>query len=156
MMFQKKRIFKNKKIRVGFSIVDFPAKPSKQKKQVALKKSLRLHTRGTPAAEWINFLKKIIFFQNYWSGPRAYLGADRRRKSPLDGATDFLATIWQPITTVSFSLAFILILTRKPKNASKRLWIGPKHNSVDFKSLCVCLPIDRWSCVHPVYAGKKL
>ena len=45
MMFQKKRIFKNKKIRVRFSIVDFPAKPAKQKKQVALK-----HTCGTPAA----------------------------------------------------------------------------------------------------------
>ena len=34
-------------IRVRFSIVDFPAK---QKKKVALKKSLRLHTRGGPAA----------------------------------------------------------------------------------------------------------
>ena len=47
---------KNKKIRVRFSIVDFPAKPAKQKKQVALKKSLRLHIRGTPAtaAEQVN------------------------------------------------------------------------------------------------------
>ena len=56
MMFQKKRFFKNKKNRVRFSIVDFPAKPAKQKKQVALKKSLRLHTRGTPpaAAERVN------------------------------------------------------------------------------------------------------
>ena len=44
MMFQK-----TKKIRVRFSIVDFPAKPAKQKKQVGLKKSLRLHTRGAPA-----------------------------------------------------------------------------------------------------------
>ena len=43
-----------------------------------------------------------------------------------------------------------------PKYASKRLWIGPKHNSVHFKSLCGCLPINRWSCVHPVYAGKRL
>ena len=50
IMFQKKRFFENKKIIVRFSIVDFPAKPAKQKKQVALKKSLRLHTRGTPAA----------------------------------------------------------------------------------------------------------
>ena len=51
IMFQKKRFFKNKKIIVRFSIVDFkPAKPAKQKKQVALKKLLRLHTRGTPAA----------------------------------------------------------------------------------------------------------
>ena len=38
-----------------YSIVDFPAKPAKQKKQVALKKSLRLHIRGGPAAaaEWV-------------------------------------------------------------------------------------------------------
>ena len=31
MMFQKKGFFENKKIRVKFSIVDFPAKPAKQK-----------------------------------------------------------------------------------------------------------------------------
>ena len=49
MMFQKKIFFK-KKIRVRFSIGDFPAKPAKQKKQVALKKSLRLLTRGALAA----------------------------------------------------------------------------------------------------------
>ena len=56
-MFQKKIFFKNKKIIVRFSIVDFPAKPAKQKKQVALKKKLlRLHTLGTPvaAAEQVN------------------------------------------------------------------------------------------------------
>ena len=54
-MFQKFFFFKNKKIRVRFLIVDFPAKPAKQKKQVALKKSLRIHTRGGPAAaaEWV-------------------------------------------------------------------------------------------------------
>ena len=52
-MFQKKRFFENKKIRVRFLIGDFPAKPAKpakQKKQVALDKSLRLHTRGGPVA----------------------------------------------------------------------------------------------------------
>ena len=32
MMFQKQRFVKNKKIWVRFSIVDFPAKPAKQKK----------------------------------------------------------------------------------------------------------------------------
>ena len=55
MMFQKKIFFENKKIWVRFSIVDFPAKPAKQKKQVALEKSLRLHTCGGPAAaaEWV-------------------------------------------------------------------------------------------------------
>ena len=88
-----------------FSIVDFPAKPAKQqKKQVALKKSLRLHTCGAQAAaaERLYFFFFIIIFQNSWSGPQAYLGANRRQKSPLDGATDFLATIWQHNTTVSF------------------------------------------------------
>ena len=96
MMFQKKRFFENKNIRVRFSIVDFPTKPAKQKKQVALKKSFRLHTRGGPAAdaEWVYyFFEKNNLFQNSWSGPQAYLGADRRRKSPLDCVTNFLATI---------------------------------------------------------------
>ena len=67
MMFQKKRFFKIKKIRVRFSIGDFPAKPTKQKKQVALKKSLRLHTRGGPAAaaeRMYKFFEKNKFFQN--------------------------------------------------------------------------------------------
>ena len=56
MMFQKrKEKIKTKKIRVRFSIGDFPAKPAEQKKQVALEKSLRLHTRGgqTAAAEQV-------------------------------------------------------------------------------------------------------
>ena len=51
MIFKKNRFFENKKIRVRFFIGDPPAKPAKQKKkQVALEKSLRLHTRGGPAA----------------------------------------------------------------------------------------------------------
>jgi len=82
MMFQKKRFFKNKKIRVRFSIVDFPAKPAKQKKQVALKKSLRLHTRGTPAAaaERVNkFFEKNNFFSKFLIWPS---GLPRRRSSP--------------------------------------------------------------------------
>ena len=49
MMFQKIRFFKKKKNKSEI-FMDFPAKPAKQKKQVALKESLRLHTRGTPAA----------------------------------------------------------------------------------------------------------
>ena len=65
VMFQKKRFFKNKKIRVRFSIVDFPAKPAIKKKQLALKKLLRLHTCGTPAAaaeQVNNFFEKNNFF----------------------------------------------------------------------------------------------
>ena len=38
-----------KKKRVRFLIGDPPAKPAQQKKQVALEKSLRLHTRRGPA-----------------------------------------------------------------------------------------------------------
>ena len=45
-MFQKTK----QKIRVRFSIMDPPAKPAKQKNQVAIENSLRLHTRGSPAA----------------------------------------------------------------------------------------------------------
>ena len=76
-----------------FSIVDFPVKPAKQKEQVALKKSLRLHTRGAPAAaaERVYSFFDFLFLQNSWSGPQAYLGADCRQKLPLDGAADFLA-----------------------------------------------------------------
>ena len=47
-------------------------------------------------------LLKLFFLQNFWSCPQVYREADRRQKSPLDGATDFLATIWHHITTVSF------------------------------------------------------
>ena len=65
-----------------------------------------------------------LFFPNSWSCPQTYLGDGRRRKLPLDGATDFLTTIWQHITTGIFVSAFILVLTRKPKNASKRVWLG--------------------------------
>ena len=49
MMFEKMGFFKTKKIGFRFSIKDSPAKPVKQKK-VALENSLRLHTRGGPAA----------------------------------------------------------------------------------------------------------
>ena len=45
---------------------------------------------------------KLFFLQISWSCPQTYLSAGRCRKSPLDGATHFLATIWQHIITVSF------------------------------------------------------
>ena len=45
-----KRFFENKNIGVRFFIMIPPAMPAKQKKQVAIKNSLRLHTRGRPAA----------------------------------------------------------------------------------------------------------
>ena len=62
-------------------IVDFPAKPAKQKKQVALKKILRLHTLGTPvaAAEQVNEFFEFFFFLKFLNWP---LGLPRRRSSP--------------------------------------------------------------------------
>ena len=80
-------------------------------------------------------LLKSFFSPNSWSCLQDYRGAGRRQKSPLDGATDFLSTICQHITTVSFVSALIFVLLRKPENASKRVWIGPKHNLVNCKSL---------------------
>ena len=82
-----------------------PAKPAKQKKQVAIKNALRLHTHKSPAAsrkQCNNYFTKTYFLQNSWSCPQAYRGAGCRRKLPRDGATDFLAAIWQHITTVIF------------------------------------------------------
>ena len=81
-------------------------------------------------------------------------GGGLRRKSPLDGATDLLSEIWQHITTVSFVSAFIDVCSRKPKNASGRVQMGPKHNLVHFKSLSGCLLIKSWSSSHHLYAGK--
>ena len=43
-------MLKTKKIESYFQLGTPPAKPAKQKKQVALENSLRLHTRGSPAA----------------------------------------------------------------------------------------------------------
>ena len=40
-----------------------------------------------------------------------------------------------------------------PLNVSK---FGSKHNQVYFKFFGGCLLIDSWSCVHPLYAGKKI
>jgi hypothetical protein len=62
MMFQKKRLVKNKKIRVRFSIVDLPAKPAKQKKQVSLKKLLRLHSRRSGRGDGTGVLIFGFFF----------------------------------------------------------------------------------------------
>ena len=107
MMFQKKRFFKNKKkIRVRFSIVDFTAKPAKQKKQVALKNHwgyTLAELRPWPRNGWINFLKFFSFLSKFLIWPSGLPWRRSYRKSPLDGATDFLAIIWQHITTVNFS-----------------------------------------------------
>ena len=48
-------------------------------------------------------------------------GGGLRRKSPLDGATDLLSKIWQHITTDSFVSAYIVVCSRKTKNAPTRI-----------------------------------
>ena len=75
-MFQKKRFFENKKIRVRVSIGDFPAKHAKQKKQVALKKSLRLHTGGGPAAA----AERVYYFFDFFKIPDL---ANRPTSAPI-------------------------------------------------------------------------
>ena len=57
---EKKKKFEKKKNGFRFSIRDPSAKPTKQKKQVALEKSLRLHTRGGPAASAELFSSKFL------------------------------------------------------------------------------------------------
>ena len=52
-------------------------------------------------------------------------------------------------------LDFILVLPRKPKKASKRVWIRPKLNLVHFKCLWLCLFTKSWSSFHSLYAGKR-
>ena len=52
------------------------------------------------------------------SNPGRLGGGSLWRKSPLDGATDLLSKVWQHIKTVSFVSAFIVVCSKKPKNAS--------------------------------------
>ena len=87
-------------------------------------------------------------------------GGGLRRKSPLYGAADLLSKIWQPITTVSFVSAFIVVFSRKPsaltsRNASGRVLMGPKNNLVHFKSVLGCLLINSWSSSQHLHAGKR-
>ena len=78
-----------------------------------------------------------------------------RRKSPLDGATDLLSKIWQHITTVSFVSAFIVVFSRKPKNVSGRVLMGPKNNLVHFKSVLECLLIKSCSSSQHLHTRKQ-
>jgi hypothetical protein len=77
-----------------------------------------------------------------------------RRKSPLDGTTDLLK-IWQHITTFIFVSAFIVVFSRKPKNVSGRVSMGPENNLVHFKSVLECLLINSWSSFQHLHAGKR-
>ena len=117
--------------------MDRAAKLAKQKKTSSYWKFIVVtHSwkSGRSPRSSVIIILIIKIFQNSWSCPQTYRGAGRRQKSLLDGTSDFLATIWQPITTVSF-VWVLIFFPRKPKNASKRVLIGPKHNLVNFKSL---------------------
>ena len=81
-----------------------PCQACPAKQQVALENSLSLHTRGGPA--WLqkrcnNYFTKTFFLQISWYCSDVPWRCSCH-KVPLDGATDFLATIWQHIITVSF------------------------------------------------------
>ena len=107
-----------------------------------------------PRRQCNNFYTKSFFHQNSWSCPQAYRGAGCHCKLPLDAATDFLSTIREDNTMVlsksKFCLSFILVLPRKPKNASKCVWIGPKHHLGNLKYFFT----KSWSSSHNIYAGK--
>ena len=61
-------------------------------------------------------------YQDRWTGS---LPVDRRRrKSPLDGAVDFLSKIQHHFTTVSFASALFFVVIRNASDASKcvKMW----------------------------------
>ena len=105
MMFQKKRFFKNNTIRVRFSIVDIPATPAKQKKTSSPWKIIEIpHLRKSGRGRWsvvIVILLKLFFFKIHDLVHRRTSAPVAAGNCRIDGATDFLATIWQHITTVS-------------------------------------------------------
>ena len=70
------------------SIVKFLAMPAKQKKQVAPKKSLRLPTRGGPAAAAVWVYKLLLCFYFF-----IYDLAHWPTSAPIVTLHDFLATI---------------------------------------------------------------
>ena len=80
----------------------------------------RAELRPLPRNMFTRRPTKIVFLQNSWSCLQDYRGAGRRRKSQLDGATDFLSTISQHITTASFVSAFIFVLTEKPSDVKEK------------------------------------
>ena len=75
----------------------------------------------------------------------------RRRRSPAE-----IAAGWRyrpPIKNMtahynSFVSAFIVVCSRKPKNASGHVKMGSKHNLVHFKSLFGCLLIKSSQHLH--------
>ena len=155
---EKKILWKQKKIRVRFSIGDPPAKPAKQKKTSSYWKIIEVtHSQrfGRGRRRGVIIILLELFSSNSWSCQQTYLGAGCRRKSPLDGATDFLATICTLKQSVLSKLSF-WFWPGSPKMPLSVSELGLKHTSVYFKSLCGCLPLDNWSCVQPVYAGKRL
>ena len=131
-----------------------PSPPSKKNKY--LLKNLwgypLAEVRPRPRNGCISFLKNIFFFK-FLIWPT---GLPRRRSLQKITArwryrlpSNNLTAHYNSQFFASFQFGF-----DQEAQRPKRFWIGPKHDSVHFKSLCGFLPIDRWSCVHPVYARQ--
>ena len=79
--------------------------PHAKKKHVALENNWGYTlVEVWPRKRCNKYFTKTFFFK-IPDLEQANLGTGRRRKFPLDGATDFLATIWQHIKTVSLGVS---------------------------------------------------
>ena len=79
--------------------------------------------------------------------PLAEMAARWRCAFPIKNLT--------PDYNSQFCISFIFVFAQEAKNTSKHVYIGPKHNLVNFKSLQWCLFIKSWSSSHQMYAGKR-
>ena len=63
-----------------------------------------------------------------WSNANSqFYGRSRQCGRPVVAWCSF-GLVRNPLINGLIQHTFILVLTRKPKNASKRVWMGPKHN----------------------------
>ena len=156
--FRRKDFLKRKWVR--FLIGDPPAKPAKQKKNKLL---LKNHLCYTLAKVWPHprkgcnsYYTKTFFLQNSWSCPQTYLVSGCRRKSPLDGPTDFqqqFDSTLRLLVLCKLSFWFWPGSLKMPLSVSE---LGLNIIQLILKLLRGCLPIDNWSRVQPLYAGKKI
>ena len=107
-----------------------------------------------PQKQCCNFFTKFFYFQNSRSCPRAFRGAGRRQKLPLDGATDFLLKSKRTLQhSVLCQLSFLCLQgsLNTPLDLSKWNLI---FSFVYFKHVCWFLFIHSWSSSHKINAGK--
>ena len=129
---------KTKKNGLRFKVVDLLAwgAPPQGGKilKIPVVSRVRSSGRGRRRGLTSNLLK-VFFLQNSRSCPQAYRGGGRQRKSPLDGAVDFLSKLRHHIMAVSFVSALMFVLIRKLADVYKYVLLWPKHNLVHFKNL---------------------